>query len=55
MTYLDPGELTPEQMYDRTPIKLPARVPHETVDLDLMESDNFGDETVAAPELREAA
>lgn len=42
MSYLDPGELSPTEMYGRE--RIPARLIHETVDLDLMESEDFGDE-----------
>lgn len=46
----DAGDLTPDEMYRRDP------VPHsEPPTLDLLESDNYGDETVNPDEIREAA
>lgn len=59
MSYMgvDPGDLTPDEMYGREPI--PATPQADGGDdfdgFDLLQTDMMGDETVPAPKLQEAA
>lgn len=52
----DPGDLTPDEMYDRTPIPAkPQADGGDDFDFDLSQSENMGDETVAPDRIQEAA
>ena len=51
---VDPGDLTPEEMYDRQRVQRMSREEFEREAVRL-ESENFGDETVAPEPISEAA
>lgn len=57
MPSVDPGDLTPDEMYRREPLPLTraTREELERIDLDLLHEDVLGDETVNPSEIREAA
>lgn len=55
MPAVDPGDLTPEEMYERKPLPRAISDELQRIDLDLLSDDNFGDESVNPSEIREAA
>ena len=50
----DPGDLTPEEMYDRQRVQRMSREEFER-EVTRQESENFGDETVTPEPVKEAA